>query len=88
MKSVQLLLDLVRCMLHQADLIFTRGFRACHGLCLGAGQTQSDGPEGVQAEVVAHVKNSVRFSGMADFQYVSCDTRPKDAQVQALFMLT
>ena len=39
--------------------------------------------EGVQAEVVAHVRSSVRFRGMADFQYMPCDTRPKDAQVRA-----
>lgn len=41
----------------------------------------SDAEEDLTAEVVAHVKSVVRFPGMADFQYVSCDTRPLQEQV-------
>ncbi|CAL8464879.1 g4414 [Coccomyxa elongata] len=40
----------------------------------------SEAEEDLQAEVVAHVKSLVRFPGMADFQYVSCDTRPLQEQ--------
>lgn len=34
----------------------------------------------MRAEVVAHVKSAVRFVGMADFQYVSHDSRPLHEQ--------
>ncbi|CAL5229492.1 g12828 [Coccomyxa viridis] len=45
-----------------------------------AGQGRIDGNAGVQAEVVAHVKRCVRFSGMADFQYASCTHLPQGAE--------
>ncbi len=44
----------------------------------------SEAEEDLQAEVVAHVKSLIRFPGMADFQYVSCDTRPLQEQVHKL----
>ena len=53
------------------------------GLCACTGQGQIDGNAGVQAEVVAHVKRCVRFSGMADFQYASCAHLPQGAEVCA-----
>ncbi|BDA50476.1 General transcription factor 3C polypeptide 5 at N-terminal half [Coccomyxa sp. Obi] len=40
----------------------------------------TEAEEDLQAEVVAHVKSLVQFPGMADFQYVSCDTRPLQEQ--------
>ncbi len=52
----------------------------CHKPHVNAGQDDDGGPAGVKAEVVAHVKAAVRFRGMADFQYVSCDTRPPSSQ--------
>ena len=53
-------------------------------LCACPGQGRIDGNAGVQAEVVAHVKRCVRFSGMADFQYASCTHLPQGAEVCAL----
>ncbi|KAK9917158.1 hypothetical protein WJX75_001425 [Coccomyxa subellipsoidea] len=47
----------------------------------GQAGAASDAEEELKAEVVAHVKSVVRFPGMADFQYVSCDPRPLQEQV-------
>jgi hypothetical protein len=47
----------------------------------GVAGAASDAEEELKAEVVAHVKSVVRFPGMADFQYVSCDPRPLQEQV-------
>ncbi|EIE20604.1 hypothetical protein COCSUDRAFT_57748 [Coccomyxa subellipsoidea C-169] len=41
----------------------------------------TDSEEELKAEVMAHVKFAVRFPGLADFQYVSCDPRPLHEQV-------
>ncbi len=41
-----------------------------------------DGASAVTAEVVAHVNTAVRFEVMADFQYVSIDSRPPSGQVR------
>ena len=51
------------------------------GCSTHAGDPLQDNVGGVRAEVIAQVKSSVRFRGMADFQYVSCDTRSQAEQV-------
>ena len=53
----------------------------CSDCSFHAGDPLHEGVGGVKAEVIAQVKSSVRFRGMADFQYVSCDTRPQAKQV-------
>ncbi len=54
--------------------------------CAWEAGAASEAEEDLQAEVVAHVKSLVRFPGMADFQYVSCDTRSLQEQVHKLLL--